>query len=574
MDAGKRTLNEIFNGSRILEVPFFQRAYVWEKAQWERFLTDIEYVCAPGNANAYFMGSLILKQQMTNASDPVGDVRLVVDGQQRMTTLSILLKVLSLKTGSHKKFEKRFMLDEDIGGPVLRHSFNDEKAYNHIMELTTLEDMQGSDRVTQAYCFFKQNADPQKLNFDTICNRIVFVGIDLNYDEDEQQIFDTINSLGVRLTTAELLKNYFFGREDIEAYKKDWLEIFEKDEETRDYWDQEITTGRFRRTYIDLFFYAFLMIIIQDAAYKVSTEDKNQYSKLDRLFDSYKAFIKKYRHGDKSAIIKEIREYAITFRSAISEKPLQEELPAEAGISRINAIMFALDTVTLVPYVLYLEKNVADLSVRNEMYAFLETYLMRRLVTRQTTKNYNHLFTERLILNQVRTKEDLAQAILDKDASVNRMPTDEEVSEAFHTSVLTNRYAAGVLYLIESKIRNRSRYATQLLGISKYSLEHLMPKKWRNNWIFEGDNVLVAKRDREILTLGNLAIITQALNASIRDADWETKKVGKGNLGGLKKYAEGIETLSEYLDEPVWNEELIYKRADYLAQNALTVWPV
>ncbi len=570
MDAGKRTINEVFNGSRILEVPFFQRAYVWEEPQWERFLEDVENVCA--TRDTYFMGSLILKQQMTVASDPVGDVRLVVDGQQRMTTLSILLKVLSLKTGAQKKFEKRFMLDEDIGGPVLHHNHNDEEAYNRIMNLSSLEELEGNDGVTKVYRFFAKNADPQKLDFDTICNKIVFVGIDLNYDEDEQQIFDTINSLGVRLTTAELLKNYFFGRSDIEAYQKDWQTVFEKDEETRAYWDRTISTGRFTRTYIDLFFYSFLLIRIQDSRFNVSAEDKQQFSKVERLFESYKAFIKKYENGNKAEILKEIREYAIVFRNAISPDVLERELPSEACIDRINAVMFALDTATLIPYVLYLEKNVQNINTRNDIYDYLESYIMRRLVTRQSTKNYNQLFSERLILNQIQAKEALAQTIIDKDATVNFMPSDGQVADAFHTSVLTNRYAAGVLYLIESKIRNRDRYATQLLGISKYSLEHLMPKKWRNNWQFEGTDEEASKRDQVLLTLGNLAIITQSLNASVRDADWATKKAGKGTKGGLDKYADGIETLSEYLNEPVWDESKIKERADYLANAALRVW--
>ena len=93
MDAGKRTINEIFNGSKILEVPFFQRAYVWSEPNWERFLEDVEYVCS--SKETYFMGSLILKQQMTRSDSNVGDVRLVIDGQQRLTTISVLLKVLS-----------------------------------------------------------------------------------------------------------------------------------------------------------------------------------------------------------------------------------------------------------------------------------------------------------------------------------------------------------------------------------------------------------------------------------------------------------------------------------------------
>ena len=568
MEAGKRNINDIFSGTMRLEVPFFQRAYVWGEPQWERFLEDVENVCA--TKEPYFMGSLILKQKSTTSASRVGNVRLVVDGQQRLTTLSVLMKVLSLKTGETRKFDRQFILIDD--SPAMLHNHNDEAAYNRIMQLEALGELPGSDGVTKAYNYFRDHADPNKLDFDSICHLIYFVGIDLNHDEDEQQIFDTINSLGVRLTTAELLKNYFFGRNDLDAYRDNWLDIFEKDEETRAYWDQEITTGRIKRTYIDLFFYSFLLIKIQDSAYDVRAEDKVRFSKVEKLFDSYKAFIKTYAGGDKAALLQEIRDYAIVFRNAISADILDEDLPARAGIQRINTIIFDLDTATLIPYVLFVEKNVEDEAARNELYEYLEAYIMRRLVTRQPTKNYNRLFSEVLILNRVLTRERLMDELMDKEDTTNRMPSDEEVTSAFHDSILTNKYAAGVLYLIESKIRNRSMHSTALLGIKKYSLEHMMPKKWRNNWDFDGTTAEAEARDRTLLTLGNLTIITQSLNASIRDADWPTKKAGKGEKGGLRKYSEGIETLFGYLDHDVWDEETISRRADDLAAKALEVW--
>ena len=96
MDAGKRTINDIFTGSKMLEIPFFQRSYVWKESEWERMLEDIENVCV--TKEPYLMGSVILKQQLTQSSSTVGDVRTVIDGQQRLTTLSILLKVLCLWT--------------------------------------------------------------------------------------------------------------------------------------------------------------------------------------------------------------------------------------------------------------------------------------------------------------------------------------------------------------------------------------------------------------------------------------------------------------------------------------------
>ena len=569
MEAGKRNINDIFSGTMRLEIPFFQRSYVWGKQEWERFLEDIEATCLSGEP--YFMGSLILKQKATSTEIKVGNVRMVVDGQQRLTTLSILMKVLSLKKGETKKFDRRFILVDDK--PAMLHNHNDEAAYNRIMMLDSLVELKEEDNVTEAYTYFRSHADADKLDFDSICNLIYFVGIDLNYDEDEQQIFDTINSLGVRLTTAELLKNYFFGRKDIEAYKNNWLDIFEKDDETRNYWDRTVTTGRMKRTLIDLFFYAFLQIKVQDSTYSVTSDDKKSYAKVDKLFESYKAFIKKYADGDKTAILQEIREYATVFHRCISDKILQEDLQADAGVDRLNLIMFGLDTATLLPYVLYIEKNVVDPAVKGDLYAYLEAYIMRRMVTRKSTKNYNHLFAEKLIANTALSKDALKRALVDEDDLTNRMPSDEEIRGAFHREELINKYAAGVLYMIESKVRHRSKQATTLLGFKKYSLEHMMPKKWTNCWMPKGMSEEERKaRDHTLLTLGNLTIITQALNASIRDADWKTKREGKGNKGGLKAYSTGIETVSKYLDYDSWNEEKIYERAEYLADKAINIW--
>lgn len=570
MDAGKRTINEIFNGSRILEIPFFQRSYVWDETQWERLLYDVENVSQ--TRTPYFLGSVILKQQLTNTGDSVGDVRTVIDGQQRLTTISILLKVLCLKTNMLKKFDKRFRLDDD--SMVLRHNHNDIKAYSEIMALEEIVPTAHKDNISRAYQFFVDNLNENKVDFDTICHSILFVGIDLGTDEDEQQIFDTINSLGVRLTTAELLKNHFFGRNNIFDYQTYWKEVFEKDEETRNYWDLEVTTGRIKRTFIDLFFYAFLQIKIQDANLAVSSDDKIIFSKVDKLFDSYKSFIKKYLGGNNRLLYQEIKEYAIAFQNAINLDVINSELPSKAGIERINTVMFALNTTTLIPYVLFVEQNICDENTRNELYAYIESYIMRRLITRQTTKNYNQLFTDRLIFNKVLSKDAMVEYLSQQEDKINRMPGDNEILDAFQESCLTNKYALGVLYLIESKIRDSSRHSTQLLGISKYSLEHIMPKKWRNSWTLSDNSVSAEERDRKLLTLGNLTIITQSLNSSIRDADWQTKKSGKGDKGGLTKYANGIETLSNYLNLDSWNESSIKGRADDLAAKALSIWKI
>lgn len=152
------------------------------------------------------------------------------------------------------------------------------------------------------------------------------------------------------------------------------------------------------------------------------------------------------------------------------------------------------------------------------------------------------------------------------------MPSNKEIEDGFNSSKLINKQVAGILYLIESKIRDKSKQATQLLGINKYSLEHLMPKKWVNKWDQLNSKEEVDFRNMKLLTLGNLTIITQSLNASIRDSNWAIKKEGSGKNQGLVHFSAGIETLAPYLKLQEWNEEEIENRAIYLCKKALEIW--
>ncbi len=568
MEAGKRSINDIFNGNKILEVPFFQRAYVWDTLQWDRFLSDMEYVSQ--NNKPYFLGSIILKQQLTDSRQSIGDKRTIIDGQQRFTTLSIFFKVLSLKA-KNVHLANIFRLPMKNNEIALLHNYNDVSIFNNIMNFDEEKNVTEEDNISRAYSFFLKNMDITKINHQNILSNIMFVGIDLGIDEDEQQIFDTINSLGVKLTTAELLKNYFFGREDIKLFKDHWQIVFEANNEIRDFWDTEIIAGRLRRYLIDLFFYSFLQIKIQDNNLGIVTEDKLEYAKVEGLFDSYKKFINKY-NINKSQLIAEIKEYANIFQANFDTEIIDSELPSESGIKRINAIIFGLENTTLIPYVLYILKNVPDVQEQNAIFDYLEAYIMRRMICHENTKNYNQLFGDRFISNQLKTRNELKLYINERSDRINFMPTDSDLYIGFHESRLINQQAAGILYFIESKIRNKSKYATSLLGLGRYSLEHIMPKKWDNKWNNLTNEQDKINRNKKLLTLGNLTIITSSLNKAIKDGSWDEKKNGNEKYSGLRQYATGLDTFSQYLDRPKWDEDEIIKRADFLYNQARKIW--
>ena len=101
-----------------------------------------------------------------------------------------------------------------------------------------------------------------------------------------------------------------------------------------------------------------------------------------------------------------------------------------------------------------------------------------------------------------------------------------------------------------------------------------MPKKWSNNWGSLSTQDEIINRNRKLLTLGNLTIITQSLNSSIRDSNWKTKKEGKGDKNGLNEYASGIETMNKYLANDVWDETKIAERAQDLYDIAEKAWAI
>ncbi|MDR1816645.1 MAG: DUF262 domain-containing protein [Puniceicoccales bacterium] len=395
MNASKQSLADIFNGNRRLEIPFFQRSYVWEEPQWERLLDDMEHVCE--TRKPYFLGSLIHKQRPTMTSGTTGDARSVVDGQQRLTTLSLFFKALTLLSGENAHFERRFKLVDRT--PALLQSEANRVAFNRILDIpppTTTTGAEASalspnellryaretlrsaafssdaagaagnvfenNNILRCFLYFLENLRLGADAYDTLVSNVFFVVIDLENDENEQQIFDTINSLGVRLTTAELLRNHLFNRDEIALYKTYWRDVFERDDDAREYWEREVGSGRLKRTAIDLFFHSFLQIRMSDKTAGIAADERRSSRLQETLFESYKSFLDGFKNepARKEELLASVKEYAMDFRNTfdfdIGNKPLVEPTPLQS----INLIVSALDTTTLVPYVLYLVRTVRD----------------------------------------------------------------------------------------------------------------------------------------------------------------------------------------------------------------------
>lgn len=566
MQASKVSINQIFDFGSTLFIPFFQRSYVWDTEEWKRFLSDMQQLTV--NNEEFFLGTIILKKE----TDDDTKERTVVDGQQRLTTLIILLKVLSLQDTEDKGLFNFVFKNPVNKKPKLRHSYIDKIAFDKILALDTLCDIQDGDsnQIMGAYSYFQHHAHLYNLKFSTILEKVSLVAIELAPNENEQQIFETLNSLGRRLTTGELLKNHIFDNSMIDEYQSIWVPVFEKDEECIKYWASTITAGRTSRSNTEGFFHAFLQIQMHNKKYKVSSEHKLIFRKADSVFPNYKTFIAEYVKDDIIEFVRELCSYASIYREAFEADIRLESTPSYPCIERMNFIVYALDATTLIPYVLFVVKNVSDEDERNKIFDFLESYIVRRAICKASNDNYSDLFNEHLIANEIITHNGLKSYIDSKGTTSILMPNDDMVYESFHSVALNNNRAKSILFLLESKIRGED-FATALLPCNSYSLEHLMPKKWKKNWPLPSSTT-EEQRDLAVNSLGNMMLLPISLNASISNSDWYTKKNGSGKKKGLVHYASDLAIWNGALSKSIWDEDAISERAEWLAEKANEMW--
>lgn len=582
MKASKENLTSFIGSNQYYEIPFFQRSYVWDVDQWERIIDDAIY--ASETRKPLFLGAVIFKKR-TN-SEGLHDGFTIIDGQQRLTTLFIFFKVLSLFSGQTAWFNGTFK--KFNGSPVLKQSHSNLSDFENIINLTSPEELgdnANDSQINKAYMFFRQrlrdifinkenknDSGKRIIDYDIIFMLLNFVVIELDENDDEQQIFDTINSLGVKLTTGELLKNYLFSSGQLNDYNGIWKPVFEKDTETINFWNSQMANGRNLRKTIDIFLFYFLQIKAQDPSLKI---DKKQARRMDNLFVNLKEIVEA-NHLDKDIFALEISQYAELFMKCFrrDDEDGEFDVPSSFGLERISFIINNLDSNTLIPYVLYILNSVDSEQERNKIFGFLETYVIRRLIVDSNNNNYSDLFSENLIGQRINSYTALRDYILSKDSSVSlAMPSDYAVRNGFHNTHFksNNKRALCILYLLESLLQTPN-HSTQLKTFGAYTLEHLMPKKWKKHW--NNGNIQEEDRDLNILTFGNLAMITSGLNNTIRNYDWATKLVGKNNKPGLKDFAGGLATIQPYLDLADWNESTIYQRAEDLANNAISKWTI
>jgi uncharacterized protein with ParB-like and HNH nuclease domain len=585
MEAKARSINFLNLPSEYI-VPYFQRGYVWEESNWDELLDGFE------NSKKNFLGSLVFKHLKNNTGE-IPQI-LVIDGQQRLTTLSILIKALydsfpdqiKINIENHVRLLLFYKKDPTSAkfDVKIQHSKIDSESFKKVIELyfdSTDDQFLNIENSKIVYCYkyflkrlSKRSEEENKKIFNKLLNESnkILVLIDLDDSEDEQQIFDTINSSGVQLDPSDIIKNSLFqkmiGRLNNkslveELYADYWEDTFLSDKDTIEFWEKEKVTGRIKRNNIQVLFHS--VAIIKN----IYNADENYLSELSNVYKIH--FEKLQTELEYKNLLKDIKEYATIY---------EENLITEVGAfffkdyeKRLFYILNTLEFTTFHPLLLFLYKNHPD---NLEKYFWdLELLIIRKMIAKETTKNYNKLCGD-FISNPDSIRSEVAS--IDNQKIINGLKD------------ISNKSARVLLFLIELHRRSKDQRYDLLALADKYTLEHIMPQNWKAHWTSipvkhnpDGSQMSpeVARHDREqkIYWIGNMTLLTGSLNSSLKNFHFEKKMNGEGKKKGIKDYASLQITRSDIVDpflsgNTTWDEFSIETRTKNLTDEILNIWKV
>lgn len=583
-----------YNPTRLI-VPLFQRPYVWSKeTQWEPLWQDIvrliEVISKHVPDATHFLGAIVIQQVPTTlGSLPAWNV---IDGQQRLTTIQLLLDALHSELLNRGWTALGDQIEPLVENPPAYRENDDDRyklwptnrdrdGFTSVMSAPTPVDYSRvtKSRLGDAHKFFAESIaawlgdgdDAERrarMLVATVMDRLEIASIRLDANEDAQAIFETLNARGTPLSAADLIKNFVFqalssNPQDAEnSYLKYWAEF-----ETP-WWETEISTGRIKNSRASLFLWQWL------------TARTLSDFPVREVFTQFKFYMNTVAK-DVRVLLPQIRAAADRYREIIEGS---ERL--NGPLSRVELFGYrvgTLDSEVARPLLIWLEEpeqSAMPDADRVKILDIVESWFVRRALLKASSQGSNRFIVDLLQHLSTQPKERLASALeaflVSQHTGVGYWPGDDEVRLALTDATAYWKYLRGRLRMILEALEDAkrgypdgARLAMGPITRGKGTIEHLMPQGWRKNWPMSGEPEQEAERDRVVQELGNLTLVTQALNSKVSNASWAVKRSHLQSVNDVLLTNEALRLAGEE-----WNEQLIKQRTDRLIDQILRVWPV
>lgn len=553
-------------------IPLYQRNYDWKEDNCRQLFSDLVNVHTQ-NKKSHFFGSIV-----SSIANEEEDVRLIIDGQQRITTVSILLIAMikaaqngDLKYNDAKKIDyikETYLIDkynESERKVKLKPIKNDMAAFDALL-FKEKDEYITSSNITRNFLYFYDRIHTCGLKLEDLLEavrKLEVINIRLGADDDAQLIFESLNSTGLDLSEADKIRNFLLMSLSAEDQEKCYVA----------YWNKiEIATGyqptMFIRDYL--------------------TIKTRKIAKIEKLYFEMKQYLE-ISGLSRQELMADMLKYAEQYHR------INDAFLGNAKLSRKMEQLNSLGSTVHLPYLMSLLLYANETGMTNdELYEVLntiETYWARRIIcnlpTNALAKVYATLHNDVLRHINAFSKHGLTfestypkvlNFLLIKKQGTSALPSDTEVRTEFKTRNIYHMPLQYKQFLFERMNNGLSKERVDVIGEMKsgnVSIEHIMPQTLTNAWRAELGDDFQRIHETYLHTFANLTL--SAYNQQYSNSPFSIKKEGFTDRNGnpIVGFNKSIYSLSEGLrDVDHWTETEIIKRQEYLLSKCLTIWPL
>ncbi|GAA7907986.1 DUF262 and DUF1524 domain-containing protein [Helicobacter pylori] len=550
MDAGATTLLRFFkeNQNNQFVIPIYQRLYSWGKEQCKQLWDDIIKIGGNDKMNGHFIGSILYVLDSNTHSN---NTLLIIDGQQRLTTITLLFIALRNHLSDEVKILEKFSRKE-IESYLINGDKDSDKKFRLILSefdkdtLLSLIDKnkrkpsEPSVKIMGNFELFekwiRKNTDKLETIFKGL-DKLMIVWIALKKEKDDPQlIFESMNSKGIELTQADLIRNYIVMETEVEKQEYFYNQYWRAMEE--DFKQNEKLFDQFVRHYLTI---------------KIG-EIPNE----KRVYEAFKDYQQK-EGIEIEDLLKDLQKYCGYFCQIAFKKE------ADKVLNKALSFLVDLEMDVVYPLLLELYSDYSDGVLSKQDFipiiALIESYIFRRAVCGLGTKGLNKIFaffTKKIDKDQY--LESIKAHFLSLEKTTGKFPKDSEFRDSFITidfyHFKKNKYFLERLENFDTK---------EPVDTHKCTIEHIMPQTLTEEWKRDLGENFQAIHDKYLHTIGNLTLT--GYNQEYSNNSFQEKRdMEKGFKQSPLRLNQSLKDLESF------GEEEIEKRANDLADFALKIW--
>ncbi|WP_434645012.1 GmrSD restriction endonuclease domain-containing protein [Helicobacter pylori] len=532
------------NQKNQLVIPIYQRLYSWEKEQCKQLWDDIIKIGGNDKMDGHFIGSILyVLDRITHSNNAL----LIIDGQQRLTTITLLLTALRDHwSDKRKEIEDHYLINSDKNGDEKFRLILSESDKDTLLSLIDKDRRKPSElslKIVENFKLFEEwvsNTNQLETIFKGL-EKLMIVEIALEKGKDDPQlIFESMNSKGIELAQTDLIRNYIIMETETEKqegfYNKYWRameEGFKQDKQDKKWFD------RFVRHYL--------------------TIKTRETPNINKVYVAFKNYRQKEGIGIED-LLKDLQKYREYFCQIVFKKEADKDLNKALGF------LVDLEMDVIYPLLLELYSDYSDGVLSKQDFipiiALIESYLCRRAVCGLGTNILNKVFPSFARHIQKDEYFESLKAHFGSLTNNQKFPNDDEFKDRLITIAFYNKFKKKTKCFLE---RLENFDTKEPVDTQKCTTEHIMPQKFTEEWERDLGENFQAIHDKYLHTIGNLTLT--GYNPEYRNKSFQEKRdMEKGFKDSPLRLNQGLRDLESF------GEEEIKKRANDLADLALKIW--